>query len=90
MKVRLSSSVKYCWRVKQAKSIGEIPASHLLEVMVPTSETAALSRSQSPLLLEKPNLWYHRWFKDDWQCTQEDHRVFCLACSGQLRQIEIS
>lgn len=50
------SPVKCCWRVRQAKSIHEIPAFHLLEVLVPTNETAALSRPQSHLLLEKPNL----------------------------------
>lgn len=49
------SSVKCCWRVKQANSIHEILVSHLLGVMVPTNETAALSRPPSHLLLEKPN-----------------------------------
>lgn len=50
------SPVKCRWRVRQAKSIHEIPAFHLLEVLVPTNEIAALSRPQSHLLLEKPNL----------------------------------
>lgn len=44
-----------CQKVKQAKNIREILMCHLLEVIVPVDEII-LSRTQSPLLLEKSSL----------------------------------
>lgn len=67
-----------------------IQKTSLLEVVVLTDEIASLSRIQNHLLLEKPSLWHHKCFKDNWQGAWKDHRVFYLACLEQLRQIEIS